>query len=93
MYVFHDRRLVPTCVTRFVRAAVSTILRPSTTVRLIGFSTYTSLPALQASMNISACQWSGVAITTASTALSSMSFLYSLYFVGVARDFLTAKSM
>ncbi len=38
-YDFQDRRFVPTCDTRLVRSAVSTILRPSTTVRLRGFST------------------------------------------------------
>src|SRR5512146_2045186 len=50
-YVFHERRLVPTCTTRLVRSAASTILRPSKTVRLSGFSTYTSFPALHASTN------------------------------------------
>src|ERR1051326_2345672 len=88
-----ERRCVPTCVTRLVRCATSTILRPSTTVSDSGFSTYTSLPALHASMNINACQWSGVAITTASTFLSASRSRYSLYFFGVARDFLTAKSI
>ena len=33
---------------------------------LIGFSTYTSFPAWQAQIVMSACQWSGAAIVTAS---------------------------
>ena len=51
-----ERRCVPTCTTRLVLSAASTILRPSTTVSDSGFSTYTSLPAWQASIIISACQ-------------------------------------
>lgn len=38
---------------------------------LRGFSTCTSLPAWQAQMVNSACQWSGVTIETASSVLSS----------------------
>ena len=44
--------------------------RPSLTLCPSGFSTYTSLPALQASTVGIACQWSGVAIRTASTILA-----------------------
>ena len=42
--------------------AASTSLRPSNTVWLHGFSTYTSLPAWQAQIASSVCQWLGVAI-------------------------------
>ena len=49
--------------------------------------------AAYALMNIGACQWSGVAITTASMSLSARSCLYSLYFFGEERDFLMASSM
>jgi hypothetical protein len=44
-----------------VRFITSSIQRPSRTKSVVGFSTYTSLPATQAIMVISACQWSGVA--------------------------------
>ena len=67
------RRCVPTWTTRWYLRAASTIRRPSTTLWLAGFSTYTSLPAWQAMTVISACQWSGVAIVTASIDLSSSS--------------------
>jgi hypothetical protein len=53
--------------------ATSTMRRPSETVNDGGFSTYTSLPAWHASTNMIACQWSGVAMTTASMPLSSSS--------------------
>ena len=62
-----DRRIRPTCVTVLWLRAVSTMRRPSSTHSDSGFSTYTSLPAWQAWMVCSACQWSGVQITTAST--------------------------
>ena len=64
---------MPTCTTRLCRRATSIIHRPSRTNSVSGFSTYTSLPAAQASIVIRACQWSGVETTTASTSLSSSS--------------------
>ena len=53
--------------------AASTIRRPSLTLWLTGFSTYTSLPAWQAQIVASACQWLGVATEMASIDLSSSS--------------------
>ena len=47
----------------YLRAA-STHWRPSNTLWLHGFSTYTSLPAWQAQIVISECQWLQVAIET-----------------------------
>ena len=41
--------------------------RPSATEMLSAFSQYMSLPAWQAITAITACQYSGVAMTTAST--------------------------
>ena len=67
------RRWVPSWTTRLYFRAASTIRRPSTMLWLAGFSTYTSLPAWQARTVSSACQWSGVAIVTASMDLSSSS--------------------
>ena len=54
-----------------VLRAASTMRRPSLTLWLTGFSTYTSLPAWQAQMVARACQWLGVAIEMASIDLSS----------------------
>src|SRR5690606_6060812 len=54
----------------YLRAA-SIILRPSQTSCEAGFSTYTCLPAWQAHMAPSACQWLGIAMETASISLSS----------------------
>jgi len=51
--------------------AASMILHPSRMLCETGFSTYTSLPAWQAQIASRACQWSGVAITTASTSRRS----------------------
>jgi hypothetical protein len=62
-----------------VRAATASIHSPSRTNSVNGFSTYTSFPAAQASIVTSACQWSGVATTTASTARSSSSRRKSAY--------------
>ncbi len=45
--------------------------RPSLTLWLTGFSTYTSLPAWMAQMAARACQWLGVAMLTTSMDLSS----------------------
>ena len=50
---------------------------------LHGFSTYTSLPAWQAQMAISACQWLGVTIETASRVLSSSARRMSCTHCGV----------
>ena len=68
------RFCVPTCTIRLCLRAASTILRPSQQFDVGGFSTYTSLPAWQAHTVAGACQWSGVAITTASTPLASSTF-------------------
>src|SRR5215211_7752517 len=65
------RLCVPCWTTRLYFFAASTHLRPSNTLWLIGFSTYTSLPAWQAQIVISECQWLQVAIETASSSLSS----------------------
>src|SRR6187397_1836074 len=65
------RLCVPCCTTRPYFLAASTHLRPSKTLWLIGFSTYTSLPAWQAQMVMSECQWLHVATETASSSLSS----------------------
>ncbi len=46
---------------------------PSDRSCVSGFSTYTSLPAAQASTVIGTCQWSGVPISTASMSLRSSS--------------------
>src|SRR5262249_2438380 len=50
-----------------------------------GFSTYTSLPAWQAQIVISECQWFGVAIETASTFLSSRTLRMSFSVFGSGR--------
>ena len=57
---------MPTWHMRLLTRAALTISGPSSIFSVSGFSTYTSLPALSASMAIRACQWSGVAISTAS---------------------------
>ncbi len=46
-------------------------IRPSWTLWLSGFSTYTSLPASHAQIVISECQWLHVATDTASRFLSA----------------------
>ncbi len=53
------------------RFAASMSNRPSRTLCEHGFSTYTCLPASAARIAPGVCQWSGVAIHTAFTALSS----------------------
>ena len=68
-----ERRFRPTWVTRPCLRADSTIRRPSATRSERGFSTYTSLPAWKAWIVCSACQWSGVQTTTASTSFRSSS--------------------
>ena len=65
------RHCVPVWTIRSCFRAASTIRRPSLTLWLTGFSTYTSLPAWQAQIAASACQWLGVAIEMASIVLSS----------------------
>ncbi len=65
------RRCVPCWTMRSYFRAASTSLRPSKMLWLQGFSTYTSLPAWQAQMAISECQWLGVTMETASRLLSS----------------------
>ena len=58
--------------------AASIIFRPSQIVSDGFFSTYTSLPAWQAQTVASACQCSGVAMTTPSTSLSSKTWRMSV---------------
>ena len=65
------RHCEPICTTRWWRLAASSMARPSSMVVASGFSTYTSLPAWQASTVGNACQWSGVAMSTTSTSLRS----------------------
>ncbi|MGC3965967.1 MAG: hypothetical protein QM775_00935 [Pirellulales bacterium] len=59
-------------------------MRPSWTLWLHGFSTYTSLPAWQAQIVISECQWFGVAIDTASRFLSSSALRMSCTCCGLS---------
>ena len=54
------------CATAFTTAS------PSAIVRVIGFSHQMSLPASAAAMEISACQWGGVAIWMTSMSLRAM---------------------
>jgi hypothetical protein len=66
-----ERFCVPAWQSRPVFSATCTIRRPSETLWLTGFSTYTCLPACMAQIAASACQWFGAAIETVSTDLSS----------------------
>jgi len=68
-----ERCWLPTWKTRLYLRAASTISRPSRIVKLRAFSAYTSLPAWQAWIVTRARQWSGVAVTIASTSLRSSS--------------------
>ena len=61
---------LPVCVTTFADFAISRNCRASASVCVNGFSQYTCLPASIAARHIAACQWSGVAITTASNDFS-----------------------
>src|SRR5438445_12703269 len=63
------RLCVPCWTTRPYFLAASTHLRPSNTLWLIGFSTYTSLPAWQAPIVISECPWLQFGTDTASSSL------------------------
>ena len=67
----HERRWLPICTMRLYRRAAATSSSPSRPLWPHGFSTKTSFPAAQAMMAAGACQWSGAAITTPSTSLSS----------------------
>src|ERR1035441_9663457 len=69
---------MPTWQMRLLTRAALTIGGPSSILRVSGFSTYTSLPALSASMAMAACQWSGTPIKTASTSFISSSLRWSL---------------
>ena len=62
---------VPTAMILSYFRAARIIACPSATLWPTGFSTYTSLPAITAWIAGRACQWSGVAMITASTFLSS----------------------
>ena len=78
------RHWVPAWTTRLYFLAASTALRPSETLWLTGFSTYTSLPAWQAQIAASECQWLGVAIETASISGSSKTRRRSWTYFGSA---------
>ena len=60
------------------RAAVSRRCWASPTVRVSGFSQYTSLPASIARLAMIACQWSGTQMNTASMSSRSRTFSNSL---------------
>ena len=68
----------PTWSTRPVRRTASRHSSACWTVRESGFSQKTSFPASMASIAIFVCQWSGVAIRTASTSGSSSTSRYSI---------------
>jgi hypothetical protein len=73
-----DRRWLPTWRTRLLyRFAAAASSSASSGLWLHGFSTYTSLPAARARMAAGACQWSGAAMTTASTSFRSSTRLKS----------------
>ena len=74
---------MPCCTMRPYSRAASTSLRPSNTLWLHGFSTYTSLPAWHDQMASNECQWFGVAIETASRFLSSRASRMSCTHFGV----------
>ena len=63
--------LLPIWRMRSDLSAAAIISGPSSIVSVIGFSRYTSLPAARASTVCSWCQWSGVAMMTASIDLSA----------------------
>ena len=65
------RSWVPCWTMRLYFLAASTTFLPSKMLCVIGFSTYTSLPAWQAQIVASECQWFGVASEMASMLLSS----------------------
>src|ERR1035438_9628841 len=69
---------MPTWQMRLLIRAAFTAAGPSSMVRLSGFSTKTSLPALSASIVIGTCQWSGVPISATSISLLSSSARWSL---------------
>ena len=79
---------MPTWQMRLLTRAALTIGGPSSIFSVSGFSTYTSLPALSASMAIAACQWSGTPISTASTSFISSSLRWSVKALGFGRDLL-----
>jgi len=60
------RRCRPTCTTLPLSFAALSIALLSWTVWPVGFSTNTCAPAFTAAIEISACQWSGVAMMTIS---------------------------
>ncbi len=57
---------LPVWVTTFAFRDSSRSARASASVRVSGFSQYTCRPARMAAVQMGACQWSGVATTTAS---------------------------
>ncbi len=73
---------VPAWTIRWCFLAAWTILRPSSTLRQMHFSTYTSLPAWQARIVARACHCSGVATTTPWTSLSSKTSRISFVTLG-----------
>src|SRR5439155_160849 len=66
-----DRCCVPSCTTRWCLRCASTSSSPSRALCPHGFSTYTCFPACMARSAAGVCQWSGAAMTSASTLLSS----------------------
>ncbi|MCR4411721.1 MAG: hypothetical protein NUV77_04760 [Thermoguttaceae bacterium] len=80
------RLWVPTWSSLPERRTASTISRPSRRLWQHGFSTYTCLPASRARIDAGACQWSGVAMNTASTARSSSTWRRSLTALGALPD-------
>src|SRR6266851_679907 len=78
-----ERLLVPCCTMRLYFCAAATSCRPSKMLCEHGFSQYTSLPAWQAQMPMSECQWLGVAMEMASMDLSSSSLRTSVKAAGL----------
>ena len=87
-----ERHCVPVWQIWLCLRAASTMRRPSLTLWLTGFSTYTSLPACMAQMAASACQWLGVAMVTMSTDLSSNTRRMSCTNLGARPCFLAISS-
>src|SRR5215204_4859579 len=82
-----ERFCNPTCTRTLYFLAASIILRPSKMLWLAGFSTYTCLPAWQAQIVPSACQWLGVANETALISLSSKTLRISHSVAGFTPHF------
>ena len=79
----HERRWFPTCTTRLYFDAARINISFSAGLWLVGFSRYTCLPACIAIMAAGACQWSGVAMHTASNSSDSSILRISFSPLGV----------